>query len=495
LSTIAFPPLSERWRSRLLTVGPAMGWLCLALALVSTVLFPWSLGTIVLALLATIGLAFDRRFGPLPAALLVTLALPYDRAANGFLPRFADIPIRAQDVAVLAGALMSLPALRRLPRQPVAIAVGAFLVVGLIALAIGVFLDNAMRDILRDARWWALYGFALLALATRVPRPAVVRAVLWGTTIFAALVITIAVLPAFADALKLRSLEFDRGLLRMQFGNSTMLLATLAAATVAATLRPTRGRIGWLLLIVVAIVITLTRTFIVVSIIVGALALVLALRSEPRRSTWLRRAAAPVLTAVVGCVLAVGLATFAISVTGFTVRLDHLIGGPAGASTPGSAEDPLERLLLQGSVSGLESLGGGRFVTYGRALDVIERNPVAGSGLGALVVAEYSFGGEPFDTPGKLPNVDNAWLTVGMKAGVLGILAFGALIGSAIVTAARGPRRYRVWLLPFWVGVLILTMTQSFATTGYGPFVLGLLAVVPILPYASSNRSRARDQA
>jgi O-antigen ligase len=181
-------------------------------------------------------------------------------------------------------------------------------------------------------------------------------------------------------------------------------------------------------------------------------------------------------------------------VTGFVVPLDRLFGGPAGPTVPSTVEDPLERLLLQGPRSGLDSLGRGRFVTYGRAIDVLRANPVAGSGLGALVVAEYTFGGETFDTPGKLPNVDNAWLTIGMKAGLIGILAFGAVVLTTLLEAARAPGRLRRWLLPFWFGVVALTMTQSFATTGYGPAVLGLVAVLPILRYTPTSTSRAIDQ-
>jgi hypothetical protein len=486
-------------RARLSTMVVMVGWVCLALACAATVLFPASLGTVALSLAATAALSLDRRFGPLPAALLVMLATPYDRAANVFIPRIADIPVRPQDAALLAGLLLSLPRIRPRSigsiRSPAAAAIAAFLLVGLVAMVIGIVGDNAIRDVLRDARWWALYGGGLLALLTGVTASAVVRALLTGTTIFAAVVIAVAALPGFEDALKVRALEFDRGLLRMQFGNSIMLLAALAASTVATIRRPTRSRWAWVVLIATAIGLSLTRTFILVAIgvlVLATIATILDDRSPPRRIVRPVARGLPAIAVGLGIVLAVALATFATSVTGFTVSLS--LNGPPSSSIGGSSEDPLDRLLLQSGASGIESLGGGRFQTYRRAIEVIAESPIVGSGLGALVVAEYTFGGEEFDTPGKLPIVDDAWLTVGMKAGLIGIVAFGIMIGLGVLAAVRGPRWLRIWLVPAWIGILALTVTQSFATTGYGPFVLGLLMVLPLLGYADRSAARARDQ-
>jgi hypothetical protein len=96
------------------------------------------------------------------------------------------------------------------------------------------------------------------------------------------------------------------------------------------------------------------------------------------------------------------------------------------------------------------------------------------------VVAEYAFGGESFSTPDRLPNVDNAYLTAGMKGGVPAMVILGLLLAWPAVRGLRylRGRNVRVWWLPAWVGILVLTMTQSFATTGYGPFLLGMLVIV-----------------
>ena len=486
---------SATWRgARLPSV---IGAVALTLAIGSIVLFPVTYATVVLAAVAVAGLSFDRRLGPIPAAVLVVLALPYDRAANNALPRLADIPIRPHDVAILVGLALSLPALRRANwrglRAPQALAILAFLLVGVAALIIGYLGDQALRDILRDARWWALYGSGLVAILLGVRATEITRAILVGGTIFAVAAILVAALPAFEGGLKLKSLEFDRGLLRMQFGNTTMLLIPIAAAVVASVRRPSGRYLLWLGVLVVAGMLSLTRTYILVAaavVVLATIAAVLDARMRPPRALTATGVLAPALAAICAAVLAVGLAFLSLSVTNFRVSI---IPDPSdGQVIAASGEDPLERLLFQTEESGLSTLGGGRFETYRKAASVISEAPVIGSGLGTLMEVSYSFGGEEFDTPGFLPNVDNAWLTVGMKAGLIGIVVFGVMLLSGLIGALRGRRWLRVWLVPAMLGLGVLTLTQSFSTTGYGPFVLGLLIVLPVLGYTDNRAARAR---
>ena len=155
-----------------------------------------------------------------------------------FLPRIEESRFRPQDAALLAGLVLSLPRsaeVQRARRQPVAIA--AFLLVGLVAMVLGIVGENAIRECSGTPA-----GGPCTAAAAgpdeRRDRLGRRSCLLLGTTIFAVVVMSVAALPAFEGALKLRALEFDRGLLRMQFGNSTLLLATLAAATVATIRRP-----------------------------------------------------------------------------------------------------------------------------------------------------------------------------------------------------------------------------------------------------------------
>jgi O-antigen ligase len=96
---------------------------------------------------------------------------------------------------------------------------------------------------------------------------------------------------------------------------------------------------------------------------------------------------------------------------------------------------------------------------------------------------------------GQQPGVDNAYLTVGIKSGVVGMTLFGALLLVPLWASMRPAlRRLRPWYLPTWLGIGVLTMTQGFAVSSYGPLALALLAAVPFLGYTRSTRSAATDQ-
>jgi hypothetical protein len=93
--------------------------------------------------------------------------------------------------------------------------------------------------------------------------------------------------------------------------------------------------------------------------------------------------------------------------------------------------------------------------------------------------------------------VDDAYLTVGLKAGGIGIAAFAIVLLVPLIGWAVGRRNrsYR-WFVPAWLGVIVLTVTQSFATTGYSPFVLSLLVVTAGgLGYASRSTRAAASHA
>ena len=507
-----------------MTVGrhPRRTWLGFGLLFVTAALLivlPVTIPTILVGALATGVLAFDRRFGPLPAALLVMLALPYDRAADLYLPEVAGVPFRVQDGVVATGIVLAMLRISGLRARlatadgrllALSAVVGLFLVLGLVALWIGWLADHAARDIFRDARWWVLYAVVLLALATGTRWPLIVRAALVGTTIFAAVIVLAALLPPFENGLKARAFDFDRGLLRMQFGNSAFLLVGLAYATRAVLRRPDWGRWAWLLLLVTAGGLSLTRTFILVAAgVVGLVVVVwLAGRARQARAGDPRLRVASVITAVVvGFVVAIGTTFAGVRITGRTVAATPApVASPASSAAPSASpapvrpaptpiEDPVERLLFQGPNSDINSLSR-RFAAYGRAVDIIVARPILGSGLGQLVAVDYEFGRVEFDTPGFLPNVDDAYLTVGMKAGLVGMIVFAAMLLLPLLTLVRHrARQLGGWFLPAWIGILGLTLTQSFATTGYGPFAVGLLLVVPSLAYASRRPSRARAQA
>ena len=465
------------------SLGAAAGWptvAVVALTVLTHAVLPPGWLQVGLAGLAFLLVARDRRFGVLGTATLLLLALPYDRAASNDLVRIASVPIRPHDLIAVVGLAASLPAALRLRRSGTALVIGGFLAVGVFAFVLGVVLGNAPRDILRDARWWFLYAAGLLALGVPAARPRILRGLLLGATIFAAVAVLVVLLPAFEDGLKYRSLIYDKPVLRMQFGNSVFLIPATLYVARRWFGRPSWWAAAWLLLLCAGVALSVTRVLMLLTLacLVVGVAWWLG-RSQGR----LRRGAAIVGLALAGMVLGLG------------VNLLHPVAGAlVGIVPPIEGGGLFDRLTFQGSAS-TEAIGSGRFESYVNAVNRIRTSPVIGLGMGSLIDADFEFGGVETATPGKSPLVDNAYLTVGLKAGAVGIAALVVLLLWPL-TAWRRRHRDRVatWLLPAWLGVLGLTMTQSFATNGYSPFTLSLLiAVLGGLGYASTRRSRALD--
>ena len=200
--------------SRRVSWSPAtiVGAVALGAAIALSLAAPPTLLSVLLGIIAVVGLAREPRLGPLPAALLALIAIPYGRAADNDLAELAGIPLRFQDGVVLAAFVLALPALRHISfRTALSRLVGAFLLVGLVGVAIGFVEGHPLRDVLRDVRWWALYGFALLALWGRVDRRAIVRGLLLGTTIYAIVLLCATLLPAFPGGLEIASARLRLG--------------------------------------------------------------------------------------------------------------------------------------------------------------------------------------------------------------------------------------------------------------------------------------------
>jgi O-antigen ligase len=185
---------------------------------------------------------------------------------------------------------------------------------------------------------------------------------------------------------------------------------------------------------------------------------------------------------VVPFALAVAIAPL-IQVVG-TPRPEPRLGQPAPAKPdPVSGSESLwDRVLFQNQRSDLESVATGRFATYRSAAALIARAPVVGHGLGVLVDNKAAYNRDRAYTPGKAPGVDNAYLTVGMKSGVVGMATFGIVMLAPLLAAVRGrSRRLHRWFVPAWLGLLALSMTQSYATSSYGPLaVAGLLVLLDL---------------
>jgi hypothetical protein len=477
---------------------------------------PPSVLTILLALGAWIALSRDRSLGPLPAALMVMLALPYDRAADVGVLRVAGVPIRPQDVVLAAALVVSLPRIRTVRWTLGIRLVTIFLAVGLAALVIGAIGGQEPRDILRDVRWWALYGGALLLAGTPRPHARVLRAVILGLAVFTALLIVAALLPTIPGAIKERALTFDQGVLRLQFGPTAFLLLPIAwYGWRIARFRFSRRNAALLIYFVIGLTLSLTRVTLVVVIVmmllVAALAAWKARPPPPALIGRLKRPALAVALAVCGMALAFGVNVVGVRVAQLTDPAAQLRGASGLSPTPVASATP-SPVEARSSVpptpvptpSFAPTGPGGRFIPdlarllaavsdrfegYTAAVELIRQSPLYGHGLGTLVDVDYTFGAGEFATEGKLPNVDNAYLTVGMKAGAIGIVAFALIMLAPLVRlVAISNRRLVAFWLPAWLALLALTLTQSFAVIGHSPFAIGLL--IAALEGSPARRAR-----
>jgi O-Antigen ligase len=494
-------PGGKLWADR----ASRWGIVLLALAAATYLVTPPSWPAIVLAAAAWTLLSRGPTLGPLPAAAAIVLALPYDRAADADLLRLASIPVRPHDVVIGLALAASLPGLRRLRWSPAVRLLLIMLVVGAGALALGLLIGHPLRDILRDARWWGLYAGGVL-WAGMGPRPGpLLRAIFLGLAIFCLLLVATTLVPGVEGGLKQRAMAFDLGVLRLHFGPTTFLLIPIAywTARLVTTDRwvPAALALG---LSAVGLGLSITRvTSVVLFAVIGLVIVGVAARTRTPRLArrWLR----PLAVAAAGLVLALGVDAVGVQIP----HLAELTGsvGPSAAPTataiptatpsptPGPIVEatpaptpthrptgPLARFPLD--VRQLLAALTDRFQSYQNATTLIAASPIVGHGMGVLVDVDYEFGAGEFNTEYRLPNVDNAYLTIAMKAGVFGVIAFVALFAWPLWRLLRtASRRAGRFLLPAWIGLLLLTFTQGFAVIGHSPFLLGLLIVaIDLLP-------------
>ena len=452
----------------------------LALSAALVITLPPTPVTVIAAAIATLALAVDRRLGPLPAALLVALTLPWGRGADTLTFEIAGLPLRPHDAVIAIGMLGTLPVLvrRRPTLSPTLVLLAILLALGVVAVVVGVLRDNALRDVFRDIRWWLFYGVAILALFGGTTRPKLLRGLLIGMTLFSILVVVAALLPAFPGGLKDQELLYDRGTLRMQFGNSAFLLPAIAYVAWAVLTRRRLVDAGLLGLLIGAVILSLTRTSI------GASALVLGLVCLS--TWWSSRRAGHLPRRIVGDVARLAVIASIAFVVGLAVDIAGTPPPAQVATSDGSGEAPIDRIFFQDDRSDIGSLAVGRFPSYRAAAAVIVANPVFGAGMGSLTVVEYAYSSARADTIGQSPGVDNAYLTVGLKTGIPGMIVLGLLVLTSLLVAIRRGGPVARWYVPAWIGLIILSMTQAYAVSLYGPFAFALMLVYPCLQRGSS---------
>jgi O-antigen ligase len=306
------------------------------------------------------------------------------------------------------------------------------------------------------------------------------RGALYGATAFAGLTIIASVAPVFEGGLKDGTLFYDLGTPRMQFGNSIFLMPAVAYAALRAVKRPSLPALGWVAGLVMSQVLSLTRTSILVTI--GVVLLVLAgqfvvrARTRPRLDSFVG-VLPTILVVAVGIGAAVGVAEYS----------TYSAPVPAGVDPAVPRQDPFGRITFTDEQSDVTVIvksvaTGGRFASYLNAARAILRSPVMGGGMGQLVEVAFAYNDVRAYTRGYQPGVDNAYLTVALKAGAIGVASLGAfLLLPALAAIRRRSRGLLAWFLPGWLGLLALTMTQSFAVSSYAPLGVALLASIPFL--------------
>ena len=495
---------------RAATVG--VGYALLLATLANVLFFPNGWLPIWLAGGATVLLSFDRKLGPIGAALLVMLAMPVGRGSEVGLPRvLGDVPIRAHDLVPLLGMLLAVPGvIRHLRRRPQnlrwdgIVPVAAFAAVGVLALGIGILGDQAMRDIVRDARWWAFYGVGLVALLGGVPRSTIIRALIWGLTIYCAVILIGLLMPLFHGGLKYGAYAYDPRM-RLHYGQAVFLLVAVAFVVDRVVRRPSGPFLALLALLTAGIAVTLTRTLLAGVVSVGLLTaawagFAIARRTAPDRwslvSAVARRAAPAALAVLIG--IGGGFAVYEAGVRIWTP--DWAYSADTGSARSGAPSDSrpvrpsLGRVFEDTANAGFSAQAGGRLASYAEAFADTAESPVVGHGMGQLARISWAWGGFRASTPGSQPGVDNAYLTVGLKAGALGVAAFAAMfLWPLRLALRRSLRRLQSWFVPAWLAILGLTLIQSFAVSGYAPFALSLLVVLPALGPRRRRGPRASE--
>ena len=477
-------------RRRRMTPVALVGWGAIGLAVVVALIAPPTLLSFALGIVAVIGISRERRLGIAGAALVALITIPYGRAADIDLASVFGVPLRFADGVVLAALILSIPRVRATPLSTWTIRLfGLFLVIGVVALAVGIMADHALRDILRDARWWFLYGYALVAVAMGADRRQIIRGIVLGACGFSVVLLLVATVPLADGSLRDRALTYDWNRLRLQFSNSVFLIPAAAYFAAAWLQRGRAHALAGLTLVLSAVVLSVTRMSVLA--VAGAVALTAILAAAVLWRQGRVASLAVRLSLMLGSVsLGVALAIATIQV-GSPEPVVPAAGPVDPGEDPGSdsaTDEAIGRLLFQDPSSDIAAINGGRFRTYADAVALIRRAPMVGDGLGTLTPVEFTFGGASPSTPGFQPGVDNAYLTVALKAGIVGMVVFALLMLlplwiplNALWGNSRVLRRDRAmvtWFVAGWLGILALTMTQSFATTGYGPLGLGLLIVV-----------------
>lgn len=220
-------------------------------------------------------------------------------------------------------------------------------------------------------------------------------------------------------------------------------------------------------------------------------------------------AVAVILTFSRGAALALGVVAVALMLR-YPPKLRTVIGAGAIAlmSIPLLPPGYLERLTALGQVgtiqAGIDPSIRGRTAELTAAWDMFADHPLIGVGYGNYIVryAEYARD-SGIDVRSTERNAHNLYLATAAEMGILGVIAFGAIVVGAFVALSAGRRRFREMsdhradgighaIALSLVGYLI---TSVFLHMAFARFAWLVIGIALAFPSTAAAEDRARDAA
>lgn len=472
---------------------------CIAVALVGGAAVA-RIGWPVLALLVggsvVTGLAMRRPFHVWLVLWFVTALVPHGNLGDLWFRRNLGVPVHPIDLLFwfalgtwLLAWLRDRFDLRRFAgHMSLAPPMLAVLFSIMVALFVGVVNGHEVWDLFRDARnaaLWLMLPIAWVELSTERRIRTALGVITAGTLLYAAAITVVSFLP---DTQWPRSVILDhwRGSARIYFHNHFVFLTVLPLVTTYAIAGHRFSARMWRALpapmIVWATWASMTRSLIVLVPAMACFA-VLALSVMHRERGRIRR---PV-SVMIAALLAFGIGWKAIE----TMRPSSVPDGDSAVARRFSAlgSDPTEKdVSLKGRVQ-----------SYHLAFEQGGESPTYGHGLGTLLRVPWAnqLGGPGNTrTKGFQPAVDNAPLTVLVKAGALGLVASAWLLLCVVWLQLSAILRARGALDRLWIPVAllsgtlgILAISQLQATLLTSRYIL-LFSVFAAISDRYANRTR-----
>ncbi len=425
--------------------------------------------------------------------LFVTLAVPVGWNAGALLKTDVMVggvsvsisvllPVAVTGLAVVLFLIVPHAAVRQLPREARAmLLVATVFVAAAVVLAVPLALRGGAVIAARDLQYLVLWAWVAVPVFAWTRHRGLGDTLLFRAVVAGAGAYSLALLLMYAGPWRLRHAIYASSAMagsdRISFFNGDVLVVAvpLVVCLVAAgghRVLPRWAAAAAGLVMIVAVALSQTRALMLATV----LACCLAWLAIGWGHTSSLRGRMVVYAVAVVAVLLVGLGILS------------AVGVSRAQDLPSQLSERFSLLKTYSEDSSFQT----RSVTLRAALARWGRDPatvVAGDGVGAQLEQYGPVGG----FIGYQPAVDNAWVTVGVKGGLLLVVPLGVLLCLAEVAFVRAARRrtaalerqlWRVVAVSFPVFVLVATVTSShlFKSPTMVVFVASLTAVAALPP-------------